>query len=341
MDNINPLLAMGARGVGGAVGANNTGRLDNSQQAQAKRQEQHRQVLAKQASDLGMVDLAKSIMTGDVPNEVAMKAIMAQKQADAQANADTNAAQAAHKETLRKEGVASDLYDQKREDKLTDDATKREQDLADARRREAHEIQLLIEEHGYEEGLKKAKEAKVKKEERAELGKVMKAEAEYAQNIKTDVQKLKVELKDAYTGRLGQAASIINPAGDTGSAQFTLDQIKAKLTKSSMDSFRAQSSTGSTGFGALSEKELKVLQDQIANLSITMGDEKLEEQLDAITAKMDKAINNYQTEFAVELEDDVRNEALGLEVGPKEGETEGGYTFTGGDPKDPANWSAK
>jgi hypothetical protein len=341
MDNINPLLAMGARGLGGAVGANNTGRLDNSQQAQAKRQAQHRQVLAKQASDLGMVDLAKSIMTGDVPNETAMKAIMAQKQADAKANADTNAANAAHKETLRKEKVASDLYDKKREDKLTDDATARTQELADARRKEAFETQKLIEEHGYEEGLKKAKEAKAKEAERVELGKTMKSAAEYAQNIKTDVKKLEVELEEAWTGRLGQAAALINPAGDTGSAQFTLDQIKAKLTKSSMDAFRAQSSTGSTGFGALSEKELAVLQNQIANLDITMGEEKLKEQLASITATMDKAINNYQTEFGVELEDDVRNEALGLEVGPKEGETEGGYTFTGGDPKDPANWSAK
>ena len=312
MDNINPLLAMGARGVGGAMGANNTGRLDNSQQAQAKRQAQHRQVLAKQASDLGMADLAKSIMSGDVPNEVAMKAIMAQKQADADANAATDERVRAHKEKLRGEAREDNIALRDRDWENEDAARDRAMELADERRKEAHELQLLIKEHGYEEAIKIAEEAKVKDEERAELAKAMKSSAEYAQNIKTDVEKLKVELRDAWTGRAGQAAAIINPAGDTGSAQFTLDQIKAKLTKSSMDAFRAQSSTGSTGFGALSEKELAVLQNQIANLDITMGDKKLEEQLNAITATMDKAINNYQTEFGVELEDDPRNEALGL-----------------------------
>lgn len=63
-----------------------------------------------------------------------------------------------------------------------------------------------------------------------------------------------------------------------------LDTLKSKLAIDIMTELKAQSSTGSTGFGALSEKELDLLTSQVAKLDQSMSPEALKAQLNTVRA---------------------------------------------------------
>ena len=345
MDNINPLLAMGARGVGGAMGANNTGRLDNSQQAQAKRQAQHRQVLAKQASDLGMVDLAKSIMSGDVPNEVAMKAIMAQKQADAQSNAATDERVRAQKEKLRRES---------REDKIA--RLKREQYLADQERERVQYLSDEARERGYTVADREAEDS----EGPGPMGPTM-------ENIYREEAELNNEAAATMNSSLSTAQQMEGLTDQSGGWLKGADEWKKKFygTRDEESALRTQynriknsSVMLSLPPGVASDKDIEIAMSGFPPANATPGE--IAEFLRGV-AKMSfienqyrqgllAHIDKYQTQsgyssvWAKKKKSPEFKEAFEAKFGssgPTVGDTEGGYTFTGGDPKDPANWSAK
>jgi len=60
---------------------------------------------------------------------------------------------------------------------------------------------------------------------------------------------------------------IIGASRPAGQVALKYETLQAQLTKSAMDDFRALSKAGATGFGALNEKELKVLERYVVALS--------------------------------------------------------------------------
>lgn len=95
MDNVDPRMKNVANGLLGGLGAMGVGGpqgpqpLRTSQEKVAKRKADHRDVLAKQAASLGLHDLAKGIVTGDIDNKDALAAIQAHKDAEAEKDATT------------------------------------------------------------------------------------------------------------------------------------------------------------------------------------------------------------------------------------------------------------
>lgn len=90
----------------------------------------------------------------------------------------------------------------------------------------------------------------------------------------------------AYTGGF----DAMTPNFTAGAKQFAsdLDVLKSNLAMNALNAARAGSATGATGFGALSEGELKILQNQIATLDPGVGPENFQRQIVDIIQKTKK-----------------------------------------------------
>lgn len=64
------------------------------------------------------------------------------------------------------------------------------------------------------------------------------------------------------------------------------DRIKSQLTLETLSNIKQQSPTGATGFGALSESELKVIQDAIANLDQSTSAEQIRKNIQLVREKI-------------------------------------------------------
>lgn len=137
--------------------------------------------------------------------------------------------------------------------------------------------------------LKKLQALRDKTEEGLDLADQDKRSFETLQATKQDIQeKLLADLRQAKTliekggsklhpGRLlpGTATSGIEgalgaiiPGSVAYNLNASLDRIRSSGALMTLNEAKSQSKTGATGFGALSEKELKVIMDNIANLSV-------------------------------------------------------------------------
>jgi len=83
MDTVNPMLR-GVAQAGVSAFGGDMAPVQTSQEKVAARKADHREVLAKQAASLGLHDLAKSIVTGDVDNKEALDAMQKHKDAKAE-----------------------------------------------------------------------------------------------------------------------------------------------------------------------------------------------------------------------------------------------------------------
>lgn len=90
----------------------------------------------------------------------------------------------------------------------------------------------------------------------------------------------------AYTGKFD--AMTPNFTGGAQQFQSDLDVLKSNLAMNALNAARAGSATGATGFGALSEGELKILQNQIATLDPAVGPENFQRQVVDIIQKTKK-----------------------------------------------------
>ena|SRR3990167_6419929 len=87
--------------------------------------------------------------------------------------------------------------------------------------------------------------------------------------------------RNAATGFLGWAGQLL-PFTPGGDLDARLSQIKSVLSVQVIEEMKAQSKTGATGFGSLSEKELEVIQAKIGKLNPGMRAETLKENLEDI-----------------------------------------------------------
>lgn len=90
----------------------------------------------------------------------------------------------------------------------------------------------------------------------------------------------------SYTGTYD--ALTPNFSGGAKQFQADLDVLKSNLAMNALNAAKAASASGATGFGALSEGELKILQNQIATLDPSVGPENFQRQIVDIINKTKK-----------------------------------------------------
>lgn len=92
------------------------------------------------------------------------------------------------------------------------------------------------------------------------------------------IDRIKSGTKGKTTG-LTQFALKWIPGTENYDFEKSLDTMRSKLAIDSMLQLKAESPTGSTGFGQLSEKELEVIQSQIANVASSQSEEQFRQQI--------------------------------------------------------------
>jgi len=88
-----------------------------------------------------------------------------------------------------------------------------------------------------------------------------------------------------------------NVTEDANTAQSLLDNIKAKAFVETLNAMRTASATGSTGMGALSEKEGAVIQNAMAALNQASDEKTFREQLKIVRDTMQQSKNNVRLKF--------------------------------------------
>lgn len=87
-----------------------------------------------------------------------------------------------------------------------------------------------------------------------------------------------------------------------GSKAFTdrgrIQELKSHIALEKMMDLKRLSPTGSTGFGALSERELETLENSIARLDPNMNDEEFRNQLGIVFDHYDRAVSLIDFEYA-------------------------------------------
>jgi len=109
-----------------------------------------------------------------------------------------------------------------------------------------------------------------------------------------DLGKLQANIK----GNVGLFPGIVSKIPGTKQFDYTkqIDTLKSRLAIDSMLELKAKSPTGSTGFGALSERELSVIMEQIANLDNFQLPEQFRENIGRIMESYKK--NSQFTELS-------------------------------------------
>lgn len=134
-----------------------------------------------------------------------------------------------------------------------------------------------------EEKRKKAMEAQVRSIEDAH---------DTATSALNTIQKLRANLADGFfpeTGLAGKALSFI-PGFDAYNLERDLASLKGIIGLQSLMQAKAGSANGASGFGALSEKELALLQNKLGALDAGMGKERLLEALGEIAPLFQRAL---------------------------------------------------
>jgi len=94
---------------------------------------------------------------------------------------------------------------------------------------------------------------------------------------------------NGYSTGWGSLLSVI-PETDAGDWAAKRDTIVSRLTLETVSELKALSATGSTGFGALSEKEMKVLQDKLGSLDSSQSEPEIIKVLDSIQSDLKTSI---------------------------------------------------
>jgi hypothetical protein len=93
----------------------------------------------------------------------------------------------------------------------------------------------------------------------------------------------------------------------TGKIQGEIDNIKSRIVVDVMNALKAGSTNGSTGFGALSEKEMYVLQNAVAAMNQVTTVDGFKEQLNTLKQFLSQTKTNlrqkYSEEYGVEFQD--------------------------------------
>jgi len=115
-----------------------------------------------------------------------------------------------------------------------------------------------------------------------------------------------------------------SPTSRRSQLEQTLSRPKSGAAINVLSEAKSQSKTGATGFGALSEKELKVITDKVANLTVGQRDEDLMRNIEDleryygnIQSKIDKGLSQLGIDYptAQSVRDDVLSGKLTEEQG--------------------------
>ena len=107
---------------------------------------------------------------------------------------------------------------------------------------------------------------------------------------------------------------ILGQQGAIGQVGNDLETFVAQLTKKAMDDFRALSSSGATGFGALNEKELSVLQSYIESISQAQDPKQIMQRLERLQNAMDAVAHGVIVDGKLEKYSPIKHES-GLKNG--------------------------
>jgi hypothetical protein len=98
-------------------------------------------------------------------------------------------------------------------------------------------------------------------------------------------------LKSSWGGVTGPIADKFPDTSEsTANMRANLETIKSMLALETLGSLKAQSRTGATGFGALSEKELRIITSAVADLSTAQSESQLIQKLGMVRSKLEKVI---------------------------------------------------
>lgn len=162
---------------------------------------------------------------------------------------------------------------------------------------------------------------------------------------------------------IGNATGFMAPLGMVPGTQAKgfatdLDTLKNQIALGTMQSLKSLSSTGSTGFGQLSNAEGELLKNNISNLDRARQTHDVINSIQSVSdyslAAKKRAIQSYINEYGStpEVEAALRdvNNAISNQTrpmaassgstvsGPTRGAVESGFVFMGGDPSNKDNW---
>ena len=112
------------------------------------------------------------------------------------------------------------------------------------------------------------------------------------------------------SGFFGKAASFV-PGTSAYDQVADAEFLQSNVALNTMAELKELSPTGSTGFGALSEKELKVLTDKYANLNPFTSPELFQKNLKQLEGEFDKMIDNAWNVHSKEYGEDKANAIYG------------------------------
>lgn len=150
----------------------------------------------------------------------------------------------------------------------------------------------------------------------------------------TDKLKAMAQSEPNATGGLTRLLTNPNNPIPNAAKQWmvTRDNLRAMLTLAKINEMKQQSATGATGLGAMSENELKAVQDSMANLEQSTTSDQVIENLDALTQQLsgmrDRATYAHQSDFDWYMQNRGFAPGLAREVkgpaGPRKSVTSGG-----------------
>jgi hypothetical protein len=160
----------------------------------------------------------------------------------------------------------------------------------------------------YSEGLEKSRKA-VTDEARSETaGKTM---TSAISNMGDAMKRMGVRSGEFFgSGFFGKGASFL-PGTSAYDQVADAEFLQSNVALNTMAELKELSPTGSTGFGALSEKELKVLTDKYANLNPFTSRELFQKNLKQLEGEFDKMIGNAWNVHSKEYGEDKANAIYG------------------------------
>ena len=286
MDTVNPMLRNAVQGGVSAFGGN-MAPVQTSQEKAAEKQALHRKELSRQASALGLHDLAKSIATGDIDNKSALGAIQKHKDAEA----EKAASQLAHDRAVE---MAQDATNAR----ITEKSLEREQEVADRKEDRAFQVEdakteadRLAEKREYQTvggrvflldgNGKKLQDLGMSEDAIAKADKVNQEQALNTVEYQNTTDQANIALNsldqlkqivdeegmDSTTSIIGS----IYKGGSAGDVVTAFKDIKAKMGAAAL-ALAKSGGNGSSGYGSLSESEMVLLQDSIAALEPGISD---------------------------------------------------------------------
>lgn len=136
-------------------------------------------------------------------------------------------------------------------------------------------------------------------------------------------------------GKLDQYKSL-DFKKNTLKARADFENLNARNVIGLISEMKAMSRTGATGWGAVSERELAIMESAMGRMSTAQSDSDFIQALKDLSETYNKARSRIRKAQSLNTPSPVPSSESS---GPAVDSVEDGYRFNGGDPKDKANWT--